>query len=122
MRYWEIIADNLSKAGFSWGYVSASDSNGRTIWIADVHRGDGERFVVGADELLTALELRSMSAPGPAGSHRHKALPRRPPNAHLSAPALHLPTPRATGRVEWLATGKRSLSFPLPPELSAVCL
>jgi hypothetical protein len=38
--YWEIIADNLSKAGWSWGYVSAIDSNGRTIWIADAQRGD----------------------------------------------------------------------------------
>ena len=27
MRYWEIIADNLSKAGWSWGCVSAIDSN-----------------------------------------------------------------------------------------------
>ena len=33
MQYWEIIAHNLSKAGWSWGYVSAIDSNGRTIWI-----------------------------------------------------------------------------------------
>jgi hypothetical protein len=23
MKYWELIADNLSKAGWSWGYVSA---------------------------------------------------------------------------------------------------
>jgi hypothetical protein len=44
--YWEIIAGNLSKAGWSWGYVSAVDSNMRTIWIADAHRGDGKRFVV----------------------------------------------------------------------------
>jgi hypothetical protein len=29
MNYWEIIADNLSKAGWSWGCVSAIDSNGR---------------------------------------------------------------------------------------------
>jgi hypothetical protein len=30
------------------------------IWIADAHRGDGKRFVVRADELLTAfLELES---------------------------------------------------------------
>jgi hypothetical protein len=35
--------------------VSAIDSNGRTIWIADVHRGDGKRFVVHADEKLTAF-------------------------------------------------------------------
>jgi hypothetical protein len=44
MKYWEISADNLSKPGFSWGCVSAIDSNGRTIWIADAHRGDGKRF------------------------------------------------------------------------------
>ena len=32
----------------------------RTIWIADAHRGDGKRFVVRADEKLTAfLELES---------------------------------------------------------------
>jgi hypothetical protein len=28
MKYWEIIADNLSKAGWSWGCVSAIDSEG----------------------------------------------------------------------------------------------
>ena len=55
MKYWEIIADNLSKAGWSWGCVSAIDSNGRTIWIADAHRGDGKRFVVRAEEKLTAF-------------------------------------------------------------------
>src|SRR5262245_44784157 len=32
-KSWEIIADNLSKAGWSWGCVSAVDSNGRTVWI-----------------------------------------------------------------------------------------
>jgi hypothetical protein len=60
VKDWEIIADNLSKAGWSWGCASAIDSNGRTIWIVDAHRGDGKRFVVRADELLTAfLELES---------------------------------------------------------------
>jgi len=40
--------------------VSAVDSHGRTIWIADAHRGDGKRFVMRADEKLTAvLELKS---------------------------------------------------------------
>jgi hypothetical protein len=29
--------------------------NGRTIRIADAHRGDGKRFVVHADEKLTAF-------------------------------------------------------------------
>jgi hypothetical protein len=50
MKYWEIIADNLSKAGWSWGCVSAIDSNGRTIFVADAHRGGGKRFVVRTDE------------------------------------------------------------------------
>ena len=37
------------------------DSNERTIWIADAHREDGKRFVVRADEKLTAfLELESV--------------------------------------------------------------
>jgi len=61
-RYWEIIADNISKAGWSWGCVSAIDSDGRTIWIADAHRGDGKRYVVHADEKLTAfLELERVT-------------------------------------------------------------
>jgi len=61
VKYWEIIADNLKKAGWSLGYVSAVDCEGRTIWIADAHRNDGKRFVVRAEELLTAfLELESV--------------------------------------------------------------
>jgi len=45
MKYWEVIADKLSKAGWSWGCVSAVDSRGRTIFIADAHRDDGKRFI-----------------------------------------------------------------------------
>jgi hypothetical protein len=45
---------------WSWGCVSAIDSNGRTIWIADAHRDDGKRFIVHAGEKVTAfLELES---------------------------------------------------------------
>jgi hypothetical protein len=39
VKYWEIIALNIKKRGWSLGYVSAVDSNGRTVWIADAHRG-----------------------------------------------------------------------------------
>jgi hypothetical protein len=60
VKYWEIIADNLSKAGWSWGWVSAVDCEGRTIWIIDAHRDDGKRFVARSDEMLTAfVELES---------------------------------------------------------------
>ena len=59
MKSWEAVADRLSKAGWSWGCVSAIDSNVRTIRIVDVHRDGGKRFVVRADEKLTPfLELR----------------------------------------------------------------
>jgi hypothetical protein len=60
VKYWEIIADRLSKAGWSLGWVSAVDSQARTIRIADAHRCDGKRFVVRADEKLTPfLEFES---------------------------------------------------------------
>jgi hypothetical protein len=36
------------------------DCNGRTIWIVDAHRDGGKRFVVRAEEKLTAfIELES---------------------------------------------------------------
>jgi hypothetical protein len=53
-KYWEIIVNNIIKAGFSMGWVSALDDNGHTIWIVDAHR-DGKRFVMRADEKLTAF-------------------------------------------------------------------
>jgi len=60
MKYWEMTANNLSKAGWSWGCVSAIDSHGRTIWIADAHRGDGSVSLCTRLHLLTAfLELES---------------------------------------------------------------
>jgi hypothetical protein len=44
------------------GCVSAIDSNGRTIFVTDAHRDDGKRFIVHADELLTAfLELERVT-------------------------------------------------------------
>jgi hypothetical protein len=41
--YRGIIADNLHNTGWSLGWVSAINREGRTIWIADAHRGDGKR-------------------------------------------------------------------------------
>jgi hypothetical protein len=53
-------ADNLSKAGWSWDCVATLDSRGRTIFVADAHRGSGQRFIVRADEKLSAfVELES---------------------------------------------------------------
>jgi len=58
IKYRELIADNLSKAGWSWGCVSAVDSCGRTTFVADAHRGDGKRFVVRANESLFIVAVR----------------------------------------------------------------
>ena len=54
MKCWEIMADKLHKAGWSLGWVSALDLEGRTIWIVDAH-GYGKPFIVRADEKLTAF-------------------------------------------------------------------
>jgi len=71
VKYWEIIADNLKKAGWSWGWVSAVDSEGRTIWIVDAHRDNGKRFVVRADDKFTAfLELESATRRSALGNRR----------------------------------------------------
>jgi hypothetical protein len=60
MKYWELLADKLSKAGWTWGCVTTVDAHGRTIWIADAHRGDGKRLVARSEEKLTAvLELEA---------------------------------------------------------------
>jgi len=50
-----LIADNLSKVGWSWGCVAGVDSNGRAIFVADAHRDDNQYFIVRADEKLTAF-------------------------------------------------------------------
>jgi hypothetical protein len=55
VKYSEIIADNLKKAEWSLGWVSALDLERRTIWIVDAHHDDGKRFIVRADEILTAF-------------------------------------------------------------------
>jgi hypothetical protein len=58
VKYWEIIADNFSKAGCSWGCISSTNHNGQQFWVAAAERDDAGRFIVRADEKLTSfLEL-----------------------------------------------------------------
>jgi hypothetical protein len=60
MKYWEITADRLSNAGWSWGYTSLIDSAGQMVFNVDAHCDDGRRYIVRTDELLTAfLELEA---------------------------------------------------------------
>jgi hypothetical protein len=56
------VVSLLGKLGWSLGWVSAVDSEGRTIWIVDAHRDNGKRFVVRSDEILSAfLELERIT-------------------------------------------------------------
>jgi len=56
--------ESRQSISFAGNVNSGVDSNGRTIFVADAHRGDGKRFVVHADEKLTAfLELESAVRP-----------------------------------------------------------
>ena len=50
VKYWKCLHD----AGWSLGWVSALDLEGRTIWIVDAH-GYGKRSILRADEKLTAF-------------------------------------------------------------------
>jgi hypothetical protein len=62
VKYWEIIADKLSASRWTWGCSSQIDATGRVLYKADAHRDDGKRFVVRADEKLTAfLELEKVT-------------------------------------------------------------
>ena len=62
MKSWEIIADNLSKAGWSWGCSSETDSTGREIFTPAACSRDGRRFLVPAYNRLTGfLELERVT-------------------------------------------------------------
>jgi hypothetical protein len=62
MKSWEIIANRLSKAGWSWGCVATINSNGQTIFVADAHRDDGKRFLMNENEKLSAF-LQNLKLP-----------------------------------------------------------
>jgi hypothetical protein len=55
VKYWEVIADNVKKAGWSWGCVATVDYEGQTIWTVDAHGDNGKRHIVRAYELSTAF-------------------------------------------------------------------
>ena len=97
MKYWEIIACNLGKAGWSWGYVSALDSEARTIWIADAHRDNGKRFVAVASANRSTACCNARMA---ARRRSHRSVPLIERNRALElrgTRAIH-PGPRATKR------------------------
>ena len=64
MNYWKSLRI-ISAKPVGVGVVSQPlISDGRTIWIVDAHRDDGKRFVVRADEKLTAfVKMEAASQP-----------------------------------------------------------
>jgi hypothetical protein len=71
IRDWEIIADKLSNAGWSLGWVSAVDSEGRTLWVVDAHRYDRKReqpgLATGQADLLDSRTMKKSPTP-PTGT------------------------------------------------------
>ena len=60
--YWEMIADELARRGWSYGIKEAVEADGRRVCVVDAHRDDGHRYVVTAETMLTAfLELKAMT-------------------------------------------------------------
>ena len=65
VKDWEIITDNLNKAVWRSGWLSAIDCDRQRSDIADAHRNHDRRFVLRADEKLPAfIELTRRSAGG----------------------------------------------------------
>ena len=59
-RHWEIVKDNLQKAGWNCGCISSTDHDRRQFWVVAAERSGAGRFIVRSDEVLTAfLELES---------------------------------------------------------------
>jgi hypothetical protein len=58
------------------------DSQGRTIWIVDAHRDDGKRFVVRADEKLTAFMELELAICGLSSVLSHLLEEPNGPTAH----------------------------------------
>ena len=69
MKYWEIIADRLHAEGWSYGIAEHLTKHG-LLFCVDAHR-DGKRFIVKADDLLTAflsLERDAIASKGANGN------------------------------------------------------
>ena len=67
MKYWEIIADRLHAQGWSYGIAEHLTKHG-LLFSSMPHR-DGKRFIVKADDLLTAYLSLERDAMSPGGAN-----------------------------------------------------
>ncbi len=54
-QYWEMVADDIKRMGFSYGYSRICIAGVGAVWQADAQRDDGHRYVARAETLLTAF-------------------------------------------------------------------
>jgi hypothetical protein len=54
-RCCETVADNLTNAGWRCGCISSTDHDGLQFWVVAAERENAGRFIVHADEMLTAF-------------------------------------------------------------------
>jgi hypothetical protein len=76
MKYWEIIADRLHAEGWSYGIAEHFTEHG-FVFCVDAHR-DGKRFIVKADDLLTAFLSLERDAIAPKGANGNGTRPNFP--------------------------------------------
>jgi len=67
VKHWEIIADRLHAEGWSYGIAEHFTKHG-FLFCVDAHR-DGKRFIVKADDLLTAFLSLERDAIAPKGTN-----------------------------------------------------
>ena len=65
--FWEIIADRLHAEGWSYGIAEHFTKHG-LLFCVDARR-DGKRFIVKADDLLTAFLSLERDAIAPKGAN-----------------------------------------------------
>ena len=67
VKYWEITANRLHAEGWSYGIAEHFTKHG-LLFCGDAHR-DGKRFIVKANDLLTAFLSLERDAIAPKGAN-----------------------------------------------------
>jgi hypothetical protein len=59
-RFWQTLADDLTKAGWGCGSISSTNHEGRQYWLVAAEREDAGRLIIHAHDMPTAfLELHA---------------------------------------------------------------
>jgi hypothetical protein len=105
VKYWEIIADRLHAEGWSYGIAEHFTKQG-FLFCVDAHR-DGKRFIVKADDLLTAFLSLERDATVPKGANVVLVGP-------ASDPVVGQSSPTASARLQTTSQLLRPCSETVP--------